>query len=200
MLTEIKKTFISNKKLIVNAIGFQLVWFICVQGHTLYAVIATLALLSLYQLMFNTQSKTWKALIAFCLIGYFGDGLIATMFNLNYFGSISINQNTDVVLNQSINLLAPLWLLGLWFAFATTLNHSMQWLFKTPFLTVFISLFFVPISYFAGIQLSGSTFIFSSNSIPDWTFFIAEGIWWAILLMSYQKLTGSDKTAGVKHA
>lgn len=204
MLTEINKACIANKKLIVNAIGFQLAWFICVQGHNLYAAFAAIALLSLYQLMFNTQSKTWKALIAFSLIGYLGDGIIAMMLNLNYLGSFNINTNANDSFNESfnknINILAPLWLLSLWLAFATTLNHSMQWLFKTPYLTVFIALFFVPISYFAGIKLSGSTFVLSSSSIPYWTFFIAEGVWWAILLMGYQKFTTSQKTTGMTHA
>jgi hypothetical protein len=78
----------------------------------------------------------------------------------------------------------------------------MQWLFKTPYLTVFVALFFVPISYFAGITMSGSTFSastgsFNIGSLANGSFFIAEGVWWAILLVSYKRITESHSASEV---
>jgi hypothetical protein len=188
MITQISSKLIANKKIIVNAIGFQLAWFICVQGNDLFAVLVVTALIILYQMMFNTRLKTWKVLIVFVLLGYLGDGVISIIFNLAY--SSSLNDGND------LNVLAPLWLLSLWLAFATTLNHSMRWLFKTPYLTVFVALFFVPISYFAGITMSGSTFStstgsFNIGSLTNGTFFLVEGVWWAILLVSYKRIAES---------
>jgi hypothetical protein len=188
MLTQVSSKLLANKKIIVNAIGFQLAWFICVQGNDLFAALAAIALIILYQMMFNTRLKTWKILIAFALLGYLGDGIISIIFNLDYSGSLDDGSHLSV--------LAPLWLLSLWLAFATTLNHSMQWLFKTPYLTVFVALFFVPISYFAGITMSGSTFSasagsFNIGSLANGSFFIVEGLWWAILLVSYKRIAES---------
>jgi hypothetical protein len=185
MLTQVSSKLLANKKIIVNAIGFQLAWFICVQGNDFFAALAAIASIIFYQMMFNTRLKTWKILIAFALLGYLGDGIISIIFNLDYSGSLDDGNHLSV--------LAPLWLLSLWLAFATTLNHSMQWLFKTPYLTVFVALFFVPISYFAGITMSGSTFSasassFNIGSMANGSFFIVEGLWWAILLVSYKRI------------
>jgi hypothetical protein len=188
MFTQVSSKLFANKKIIVNAIGFQLAWFICVQGNDFFAALAAIASIILYQMMFNTPLKTWKILIAFALLGYLGDGIISIIFNLDYSGSLNGGNHS--------NVLSPVWLLSLWLAFATTLNHSMQWLFKTPYLTVFVALFFVPISYFAGITMSGSNFSTSSESLnigslANGSFFIVEGLWWAILLISYKRITES---------
>ena len=48
---------------------------------------------------------------------------------------------------------APYWMVALWGAFATTLNHSLRWLTRRP---VFAALFGAvggPIAYSAGVQL-----------------------------------------------
>jgi hypothetical protein len=196
MLALLYSKFLANKNSIINAVGFQLVWFVCVQGNDLNAVVAVVSLLVVYLIMFRTDLKILFGLIAFSLVGYIGDGIIAMLFHLDYLGSLDYNDH--------FIFLAPVWLLGLWIGFATTLNHSMQWLFKTPFLTVFIALFLVPVSYFAGIKLSGSTFstsidALSSGSVPNELFFVAEGIWWAVLLIGYKKLSNSGQIIAVKH-
>ena len=186
MLARINKELIGNKNLIANAIGFQLVWFICVQGNNLNAALAAIVLISLHQFIFKLKLNAWPVLVAFSLLGYLGDSVIAIIFHLDY--------------SDNLNPLAPLWLLSLWLGFATTLNHSMQWLFKTSYLTTFIALFIVPISYFAGIELSGSRFNSPiNNQIPYWPFFIAEGVWWATLLLGYKKLTTSQQISEVNH-
>lgn len=179
MLARINEMLImTNKKLIVNAVGFQIAWFICVQGNNLNAALATIALLGLHQLVFRINLKVWPLLIAFGLIGYLGDSVIAKVVQIEY--------------SENLNPLAPLWLLGLWLCFATTLNYSMKWLFKTPYLTIFVALLVVPISYLAGINLSESTL--SGSYVM---FYISEGMWWAVLLIVYQKLTAFKE---VQHA
>jgi hypothetical protein len=196
MLALLYSKFLANKNNIINAVGFQLVWFVCVQGNDLNAAVAVVSMLVVHLMTFRTDFKILIGLIVFSLVGYLGDGIIATLFNLNYLGSLDYNDD--------LNFLAPIWLLGLWIGFATTLNHSMQWLFKTPLLTVFIALFLVPVSYFAGIKLSGSTFFISigalnTGSVPNELFFVAEGVWWAVLLIGYKKLSTSGQIIAVKH-
>lgn len=176
--TLIEMSYSLNKKFILNAVGFQIVWFICVQGNNLNAALATIALLILHQFVFRMNLKAWPLLIAFSLIGYLGDSAIASLLQIQY---------TD-----GLTHLAPLWLLSLWLAFSTTLNYSMQWLFKTPILTIFIALGFVPLSYLVGIEISGSS-LQSTYGL----FYIIEGLWWAILLIGYQKMS---LFRGVEHA
>jgi hypothetical protein len=174
---QLNKKSLLNIKLIINAVSFQVVWFICVQGNNLNAALATIFMLSLHQLIFKINLNIWPLLIAFSLLGYLGDSVIAKLLLIEY--------------SDNLNPLAPLWLLSLWLSFATTLNYSMQWLFKTPYLIICIALFIVPLSYLAGINLSDSTL-----SGPYALFYISEGIWWAALLMGYKKLATSNE---VKH-
>ena len=188
---------IDNKQIIANAMGFQLVWFICVQGNSIYAVIAVLALLVLYHLTFRTNLKNWKALCIFSVLGYLGDGVIAYVFQLNYAEVKSLVPSTMSAEAASLStgsiestlppLLAPLWLLSLWVAFATTLDHSMKWILKTPLLTIAIGLFLVPLSYLAGIKLSNSQFMVPLSDFNIAMFFLVEGLWWALLLSAYKK-------------
>ena len=188
MLSRIGLSLVSNRALIINAISFQVVWFICVQGTSLFAVLATLVLIIIYQYSFKPRPKIWKLLIVFSLIGYIGDNIIAAAFKVNYAG---------VALPLFESLTSPFWLLALWLSFATTLNHSMLWLFNKSYITLIVAIFIVPFSYFAGITLSGSTFTYSSDSLLYWLFFLAEGIWWAILLLSYGSIKSSYEAKNV---
>jgi hypothetical protein len=180
MLSFLRSSFVSNKELLINAIGFQVVWFICVQGNNVFAVIATTALLTIHQQVFKLGLKRWKLLILFSLIGYAGDNFIAMIYEVNYSGT-----------------LISLWLLCLWLSFATTLNHSMSWLFNKKYISLFVGIFIVPFSYLTGISLSGSSVTHTSDSLPYWLFFLAEGIWWSILLLGYQSANSSDE---IEHA
>lgn len=161
-----------NYRLLINALSFQVTWFICVQGNNLHAVLATSILLAVHLFIFKVNViqhiKTGLLLFVFCLIGFLGDNLIASAVYLSY-------SSPDFV---------PVWLLCLWIAFSITMNHSMKWLFKNPAISFFTGLLLVPLSYFAGITLSGSTLL-----SPYWQFFILEGLWWAVVLTVYQKLS-----------
>jgi len=200
---------VANKQIIANAIGFQLVWFVCVQGNSIYAVAAALALLVLYHLTFKPNLKTWKALCIFSVLGYLGDSLIAYAFQLNYaevtsLVPSSISAEAAALSTGSIEstfppLLAPLWLLSLWVAFATTLNHSMKWVLKTPLLTTAVGLFLVPLSYIAGIKLSSSQFMLSLSDLNSAMFFLVEGLWWALLLSVYKKSQYFNNNSVISH-
>ena len=203
------KSLFDNKQIIANAVGFQLVWFICVQGNNLYAIVAVCALLVFYYFSFREKLDTWKALFMFSLVGYLGDGVIAFAFQLNYAEVTSLMPSsipaeavylsTGSTETTASTLLAPLWLLSLWVAFATTLNHSMKWVLQTPLLTTTIGLFLVPLSYIAGIKLSSSQFMVSSNDLNSVMFFLVEGLWWALLLSAYKKSQSFNTNSVTSH-
>lgn len=178
-----------NYRLLTNALSFQIAWFICVQGNNLYAVLTTVCLLSLHAILFriNTylQIKSSLLLLAFCLIGFIGDNLIAFTVDLTY----SNYQNNQIL---SLTTLGPVWLLCLWLSFSITMNHSMKWLFQSPVIAFCIGLLFVPLSYIAGITLSESTLL-----APYWQFFILEGLWWALLLTGYQILNSDIRKKSI---
>lgn len=208
----IRQRLADNKEIIANAVGFQLVWFICVQGNNFYAIVAVLVLLLLYRFTFSPNLKAWKALIIFSVLGYLGDGLISYVFQLNYAEATGIfsssipndtvalsTENSSYALPNPLTIFAPLWLLSLWIAFATTLNHSMKWILKTPALIIVIALFLVPISYLAGIKLSSSQFMASLNDLNTFSFFLIEGVWWALLLSLYKKTVSFNTNSVISH-
>lgn len=159
----------TNKfKLIANAIAFQIVWFVSVQGDNNNALIATILLLILHYKLFNPKAEQWLLILIFSLAGYLGDSALAKLHQLNYPGALEP--------------LAPIWLFTLWVAFSTTLDHSLKWVFGTRSLTVSIALILVPCSYLAGIHLSNSQI-----SNPIGLFLLNEGLWWALLLTAYGK-------------
>ena len=176
MLLSESSVLSKQKKInIVNAIIFQCCWFLAVLVITEVTLIALAIALIVYFYSLNSVSKNLYfmalTLIVLSLVGYIGDSIIAWQ--------------TGLVYSDNIGNLAPVWLLVLWIAFSTTLPFSMTWIFIKPWLTVIIGLCLAPMSYVAGIHLSNSYFI-EEGSYP--TFFVIEGIWWAILLTSYRKI------------
>lgn len=110
-------------------------------------------------------------LFSMSLIGYIGDSIIAW--------------KSDLIYSRSFDFFAPLWLLVMWFSFSSTLIFSIKWVFNKLWITIVIGLFFAPMSYVAGIHLSGSYFIAQNNYLFH---YLIEGIWLVVLLTCYRKL------------
>ena len=181
-----------NFRLLTNALIFQVAWFICVQGNNLHAIWATLSLLALHLMLFKINViqhiKTSLLLLSFCLAGFLGDSLVAAAVYLTYSNNLGSESVAAIPLISilpinSSTTFGPAWLLCLWISFSTTMNHSMNWLFQSPTISFLTGLLLVPLSYIAGIKLSGSILL-----SPYWQFYILEGLWWAVLLSAYQKL------------
>ena len=51
------------------------------------------------------------------------------------------------------NSFAPFWMLSLWMAFATTLNHSLRWLMTRPLAAALAGAIGGPLAYLAGARL-----------------------------------------------
>ena len=160
---------------IVNALAFQCCWFLAVLAITEIALAALVIALVVYFYCLNMEDKNIcfmaMALITFSIVGYIGDSLIAW--------------KTGLIYSRNFGMFAPIWLLVLWLAFSTTLVFSMKWIFIKPWLTIVIGLCIAPMSYVAGIHLSNSHFIETGHFT---TFFVLEGIWWAVILICYRKV------------
>ena len=88
------------------------------------------------------------------------------------------------------NALVPLWLCGLWLAFATTLTRSLAFLGKRPWLAAVAGAVALPLNYWAGQRLGAVTF---GYSLP--VTLVVISLTWGILLPALYRLSALIDTA-----
>lgn len=69
--------------------------------------------------------------------------------------------------------IAPYWMLALWVAFATTLNHSLSWLMRRPIVAALGGAVFGPLAYLAGEKLGALSLPSPSIALP-----VIATAWW----------------------
>lgn len=171
-------------KLVVNALAFQVAWFICVQGNNLAATIVCFAVLFFHWFLFKPSKSEWRLMLMASSFGLVLDTVVINLGLVDYSNSTSLT-----ILSEQVSLM-PLWLIALWVTFSTTLCHSMKWLLRRPALAAFMGFFVVPLSYWGGIRLSDSMVASNMNGM---LFFIVEGLAWAGLLFVLSKKFASMK-------
>lgn len=62
--------------------------------------------------------------------------------------------------------IAPYWMLSLWAAFATTLNHSLRWLMRRPSVAALAGAVFGPLAYLAGEKLGALSLPSPATALP----------------------------------
>jgi hypothetical protein len=102
-----------------------------------------------------------KLILAAAVIGLILDSALASAGLVSFTSGVWIDG------------IAPHWMVGLWIAFATTLNISMRWLVTRPALAVVFGALGGPVAYCAGAKLGA----IAIN--PSATTFIAIGLGWA---------------------
>ena len=153
-----------------NAVVFQIAWFLCVLGYWPIAVLALLVTLLIHQKYFVEDKTEWWLILGFGSLGVVCDSVIATS------GLIQFSQSIPVTLGGFQISVAPIWLWCLWFAFATTLSHSLLWLYRYMTVLRIAAFIFVPLSYFTGAKISGSVLVY------PWLALFAEGVLWLVIL------------------
>ncbi|GAB3291875.1 DUF2878 domain-containing protein [Parahaliea aestuarii] len=142
-----------------NALWFQLFWLCAVLGQdSLLAALA--ALLVVHLLLVPSAAEELLALLPVALLGAGLDSALslAGVFRFDSGGPI------------------PLWLFGLWFAFATTLSRSLDLLRRRPWLAALLG---APAAgnYLAGERLGAVTFDFGIAT----TMLILVPLWMLLL-------------------
>jgi hypothetical protein len=61
---------------------------------------------------------------------------------------------------------APYWMLSLWIAFATTLNHSLRWLMCRPVAAALAGAVGGPLAYLAGAKLGALSIVAPATTLP----------------------------------
>ena len=162
-----------------NAIWFQTTWFCAVLGQESLLPI-TAALIILHLALVPDRSKEIRQLAAVAAVGIGVDAFLSA-------SGIFVFANDTLV---------PLWLCGLWLAFATTFNRSLSFLASRPLLAALAGAIVVPFNYGVGARLGAVEF---GYSLP-----VAFGVMaaiWAVLLPSlyfavnYINSTSSEETS-----
>lgn len=156
---------ISRKVLLINIIAFQLLWWLCVLSRNGLESWLALQIVMLYCMWHVCLIERPLALlpISVCaLLGVVSDQLLYTLQFLDFPGYRSA--------------WIPLWMIALWFAFATTLNISLRWLQGRWRLAALLGSMLAPLTYWGAQGLGAITF-------PDRIAgLLAVGLSWGILL------------------
>jgi hypothetical protein len=127
----------------INLAGFQIVWFTTVLSAAgglpwVGPVVVVVAVAAHLRLMPGVCSSEGMLLGAAAVVGYaldcilFVSGLLSAMPGAELFGP------------------SPLWMVGLWIAFAATLRHSLAWLGSRYFLGAVVGAVAGPLAYRGG--------------------------------------------------
>ena len=128
------------ERLWFNALWFQATWFCTVLGRDRLLAL-TLAMLALHLWLVRDRVLELKVLLPVALTGMAVDSLLSLVGVYQFSSSGPI----------------PLWLCGLWLAFATTLSRSLGFLCRSAWLAGLVGIV-VPVNYLAGERLGAVEF------------------------------------------
>jgi len=152
-----------GRALLINALAFEAGWLACVLGGSKVALGAG-ALLIGFHLWRVADSGEWRLLGGLALAGLCIDGGFALA------GGFTFNEAAQPVWDAGP---LPLWLWMLWPLFATLVRHSLDWLWRYPWLATLCGGTGGALSYYGGSVLAGV-------ELAVWLL-PAEALVWALL-------------------
>lgn len=160
----------STKLVIINLLAFQLLWWACVLSANSSWETSILCLISLLVLLHIKRVEGWQQAFPLLLAAVSGcifDQVVYRMGLVN-FGSSSGSY-------------IPIWMIGLWLAFACTLNVSMRWLQEKPWLSSLLGFTFGPLAYKAAesmgaVHLTESTLTLALIAL-EWSIALPLLLW-----------------------
>ena len=152
-----------------NLIGYQLAWFgvvICAARGQPWLSVALAAAFAAVQWVVSKQQASDARLLA-CAVAC---GIVLD-------GSLAVNGLLQYASAQPA-VLAPVWILALWAAFAMTLNHSMTFLRGRPLLAAAFGAVGGPLAYL------GASRGFDAVAFPDpsWPALLGLALGWGIAM------------------
>lgn len=153
---------------VVNFIAFQAGWFACVlggaRGEPWLGVWVVAAVAVLHAARSPVAAMELRLLAAVAALGAAWDSLLVGTGVLVYPSG------------QLASMLAPVWIVALWIAFATSLNVSLRWLKGRYLLAALLGALFAPLSFWGGARMGAVRF-------PDPVLALAViGAGWALLM------------------
>jgi hypothetical protein len=157
-------------RILVNIVAFYLGWIagvvLAARGSEHLALVATLAVVGLHLGLSRGRLRQELALVAAAgVAGLTAETLLMGLGLVQYVG------------RAPMGVLPPLWLTGLWMAFATLLTVSLRPLEGRLALSGFLGLVAAPFSYWAGERLGAM-----EMAKPEGLSLLAIGAVWAVSL------------------
>ena len=141
---------------LVNFIAYQLVWFAILisasRGQAWVGIVLAL-LLAAAHLALRRESRELRLIGVALLLGLVVDSTLAFTGQVRF---------ADAWPRE----LAPCWMLALWIAFATTLNHSLWWLMIRPWAAAIAGAIGGPLAYFAGSKIGALSMAVPAAALP----------------------------------
>ena len=128
-----------DRRLIANAVLFQLSWLACVLGGNSYWLAVPAVALLIHFFWVSSWAAEGKLVVSVMLAGAALDSFLLQLGVFTFVGQ---------------ELLAPLWLAMLWAMLATTLNHSLGWTARPIWRAALLGAIGGPLSYVAGAELA----------------------------------------------
>ena len=125
--------------LIFNALWFQAGWFVCVLFGNTAALIYGFATILVYLFLVPVKLQEWKLFLSIVFLGFCVDTFLASI---------------NVLVFPSGGVFPPIWLITLWFLFATTLNSSLKNITSRLMLLTALGTVGGTLSYYAGVRLT----------------------------------------------
>jgi len=155
-----------------NILGYQAVWLIAVYGagaERASPALCAAGVFAAWQLACSAEVRADLRLIGLALVcGVLLDGSLALS------GLVVYAAPAPALPPHG----APLWILGLWTAFALTLNHSLSWLARRPPAAALLGVFGGPLAYLAAARLAGAVQL----SPPAWRGIAVLALGWGVAL------------------
>lgn len=126
---------------LINALIFQIGWFVCILGGSGWAAVFTATVLAVH---FLVSVQRFNDVVAIVLAILFGLGHDLVLIH------------TEQILFMESAQLPPLWLMCVWALLGITLNHSLQWVYNRPVWSSLLGAIFAPLSYLAGVTWSSA--------------------------------------------
>ncbi|MAG65472.1 MULTISPECIES: DUF2878 domain-containing protein [Pseudomonas] len=128
-----------DRRLIANAVLFQLGWLACVLGGNSYWLAVPAAALLVHFFWTSSWAAEGKLVVSVMLAGAALDSFLLQLGVLEF---------------RDQDTLVPLWLAVLWALLGTTLNHCLGWTAKPIWRAVLLGAVGGPLSYLAGARLA----------------------------------------------
>jgi hypothetical protein len=159
---------VSRARIAMNVIAFQAAWLGGVVGAAVgqswVGPLAALAAAAAHLTPAAAPGRELGALVAIAALGTAWDTVPAALGLIDYRGGV------DALAGL------PLWMMGLWLAFATTLNVSLRWLRGHMALAALLGAVGGPLSFAAAARLGAVSFDETAAALA------VQGAGWAVLL------------------
>ena len=154
---------------LINALIFQVGWFVCILSGSLWAAIFTLVVVVVHLGFSRCRFDDLVAIVISILLGLIHDLVLIHTGQIRFVESA---------------LLPPPWLVCLWALLGITLNHSLQWIYSRPLWSSLLGAILAPLSYLAGVALSSAEW---SSPLPEVLPII--GAMWLVILPLHRFLS-----------